>query len=356
MRLHEGKHRQLSGNFHHVRQLADALLQRDDIKLRILVDKVTQPEFLKFAPPESLFPCEISGDSIAEVERATAHAVRAIGPDIYHRPTGQLPFRLLNCKTVAGVADLNFRVLPTPCAKRIYKELSYRWTFFIADRVSCVSHFTAGEVGRLFHVPKSKLRVVQHGANVLSSPDYQLASGIHQPFWIVFVHQAHKNAEVCIRALDRVRVALPRATLALIGEGPHVDSALRPMVLKLGLAESVCFLGRVDAGTLSGLYRSAAGLLFMSRYEGFGLPVLEAMSLGCPVISSNVCSLPEVAGDAGIQLCPDDEVGLAMTMIRLEENRAEKELLIRRGFSRASEFTWARAVAETVEIYRELAL
>ena len=121
MRLHDGPHRQLSGNFYHVLHLAEALHKYKDINLKILVDNVTYPEFKKSFSRDNLMHYDISGNHITEVEAKTCRAVDLLKPDIYHRPTGQLPFRRFRCKTIAGVADLNFRILPTPLLKRAYK-------------------------------------------------------------------------------------------------------------------------------------------------------------------------------------------------------------------------------------------
>jgi alpha-1,3-rhamnosyl/mannosyltransferase len=116
----------------------------------------------------------------------------------------------------------------------------------------------------------------------------------------------------------------------------------------------VRFVGRISDASLAGLYGRALGLLFLSRYEGFGLPLIEAMGCGCPVIASNVCSLPEVAGDAAPLFDPDDVPGIARAMDALAGEPGHRDELVARSRRRAEQFTWERAAAETVKVYQSL--
>jgi glycosyltransferase involved in cell wall biosynthesis len=124
-------------------------------------------------------------------------------------------------------------------------------------------------------------------------------------------------------------------------------------VVRLGLSASVHFLGRVALGELVELYNTAKLFVYPSLYEGFGLPVLEAMACGCPVITSDRSSLPEIAGDAAVLIDPEDTTGLALAIKSLIEDRALAKDMQRRGLERAAEFSWERCAQQTLGVYRE---
>jgi glycosyltransferase involved in cell wall biosynthesis len=195
--------------------------------------------------------------------------------------------------------------------------------------------------------------VIHHGANDLTGADEGLAAHLrdqHGPFWLAFAHHPHKNVETLLTAvaLNRARQG-PPIRLAVVGDGSYVTDTLRPMAAQLGVEDAVSLLGRVSSGNLLGLYRHGEGLLFPSRYEGFGLPVLEAMANECPVICSDICSLPEVAGDAAILTGPDDADAILGAISRLRG--PDRDRLIEKGRARARHFTWERAAAATATLY-----
>lgn len=354
LKLHQGPERLPTGNFQHVLHLAEELARLPEIDVRLLTDLDSHGPLAERINAAQLVPTALRGNSILAADRMVLDLVRRLRPDIYHRPTGQLPFRHLPCRTVAGVADLSFMVLPHPLLKRLYKELSYRWTAWQADRIVCVSEFTARDVIARLAVVPTKVRVVHHGANALPAPDPVLARRQGGRYFMAFAHQTHKNAELCLRALAQVQVTHPGLRLVLIGKNSYVDGELKSLAARLGLAAHADFVGAPNPAELSGLYREAAGLLFPSRFEGFGLPVLEAMQAGCPVISSNACSLPEIVGDAAIQVGVDDDQALAAAMRRLLNDLSVRTRLAVAGRERIRVFTWRRAAEATRDIYLEL--
>lgn len=122
---------------------------------------------------------------------------------------------------------------------------------------------------------------------------------------------------------------------------------------RFGLKEKVIFAGYVDDDTLAALYSGARGFIYPSLYEGFGLPVLEAMASGCPVICSNAASLPEVAGDAALLVDPHAPADLAAAMERVAQDDAVRRQLIAEGLSRAKEFSWARTAKKTLTVFEK---
>lgn len=123
----------------------------------------------------------------------------------------------------------------------------------------------------------------------------------------------------------------------------------------LNLGSSVRFLGRVSLQDLISLYNSATVFAYPSLYEGFGIPVLEAMACGCPVVTSNVSSIPEVIGDAGIMIDPDDEESLAAALRQVLDNPDKAETMRKSGIERAKRFSWERCARETLSVYQQVA-
>lgn len=355
LKLDEGPHHHLAGNFHHVRCLATALTRLDGLRLVLLADQHSYQPLMDSGLKCQIIGCKLREPRVLTADEAVHQWVNRIQPDIYHRPTGQLPFRQLPCKTVAGVADLNFVMRPTRLAVRLYKELSYRWTLNIADCVVCVSEYTRSEVVRYFEPNGTRLRVVRHGAGNLP-PIEDIGLNLDAGYWLTFGHQPHKNVESCIKMMElrRQRRDRQKDHLVVVGRSRHLEEVIMPMVRQRGLGDIVHFVGKVSDGQLHGLYRSAKGLLFLSKYEGFGLPVLEAMSVGCPVITSDVCSLPEVAGGASLMTPPDDVSQIAEHCSAIESSSEFRSDLVNKGYLRANSLTWHAAAVSVSAIYDEL--
>jgi glycosyltransferase involved in cell wall biosynthesis len=165
----------------------------------------------------------------------------------------------------------------------------------------------------------------------------------------------HKNLERVIDAFHRVRRAgLDELRLVIIGDEISKHLGLRRAVHRYMLHQHVRFLGFVPDETLAVLYRLAAVFVFPSLYEGFGLPPLEAMASGTPVVTSNVSSLPEVVGDAAILVDPYDPQAIADGIVRVLSDARLRDDLKTRGLARVQDFSWARSVARVHAIYREV--
>jgi glycosyltransferase involved in cell wall biosynthesis len=353
LRLDEGPRHSLTGNYYHLEAMARAMVELDAIRLRVLCDEYTRDP-LAAALGEGHLVCRpLKGGGVLAADAVVARAVRELGPDVYHRPNGQLPFQRLPCRKVATISDLNFTVVPMPLAKRLYKEVSFRWTVLKADYITCISRFTAESIPRWTRLKPRHLEAIPSGVNPMPPGDDGLLPEGGEPWWITFAHQAHKNVEACLRALA-TDSGLGR--LLVVGDSPWVEAVLKPLAGQLGVEARVRFLGRVSRPQLASLYRHAHGLLFMSRYEGFGLPILEAMSQDCPVICSNCGSLPEVAGDAAVVLGPDDVPGLAAAMRRLLTEPAFRSEFQSRGRHHCRRFTWNECARRTIGVYRQVTL
>ena len=163
-----------------------------------------------------------------------------------------------------------------------------------------------------------------------------------------------KNLETLVDAFVRLPPAIRDAHDLVIAGDLNRRSDLRERAARAGLEKQTFFVGRVTDERLVELYQRATLFLFPSRYEGFGLPVLEAMASGCPVICSNASSLPEVAGDAGILEDPTDTDGFARSMERVLTNPDVHQTLRQRGLEQAARFSWDRTARETVAVYEKV--
>jgi glycosyltransferase involved in cell wall biosynthesis len=164
--------------------------------------------------------------------------------------------------------------------------------------------------------------------------------------------QPRKNLTAALAAFERLVAQGTEHTLVIAGGRGWRDNALIERIESSPARERVHLVGRVGNDELVGLYRGAACFVFPSRFEGFGLPPLEAMACGTPVITSNRTSLPEVVGDAGILVDPDDHEGWAQALARVLSDDAVRADLAARGRERAARFSWARCADETLVAYR----
>jgi glycosyltransferase involved in cell wall biosynthesis len=163
-----------------------------------------------------------------------------------------------------------------------------------------------------------------------------------------------KNVETLVEAFGRLPQPVRDAhDLVLVGDFRRRPE-LRERAAALGIEKQTRFPGVVDDDCLIELYQQASLFVFPSRYEGFGLPVLEAMACGCPVISSNASSLPEVAGDAALLVEPLDFAGLAKTMEQVLSDQDLSRDLRMRGPARASQFSWDRTARNMVAVYKKV--
>ena len=215
-----------------------------------------------------------------------------------------------------------------------------------AERVLVVSERTKRDVVDEYGVSESKVVVTPNGVDRTFSPDGPSRDG--RPY-LLFVGalQRRKDPVTAIEALGR----LDDLDLVLVGPDKGGEAEARAAVARLGLEERVEFTGHVEKPELARLYRGATCLVLPSRYEGFGLPVLEAMASGTPVVTTTAGALPEVAGDAAVIVEPGDSVALAAGV---ETALRERELLVEAGRARARRFSWTETARRTLAVYREL--
>lgn len=282
--------------------------------------------------------------------------------DLFHGPVNVLP-RGLPCPAVVTIHDLAFLRWPEHLPRRRYHYLAHevRAAARRAARILAVSQSTKSDVVTMLGIAPERVAVTPLGVDDRFHPmppdritQWRNERGCHRPFILaVGTLEPRKNLPTLLRAFSRLTPQIPH-DLALVGPAGWLTGELQATLERLRLGDRVRLTGYVADAELPFWYAAAEAFVFPSFYEGFGLPVLEAMACGTPVITSNVSALPEVAGDAALLVSPDDDAALAEAILRVVTDPALATALRQRGLERARLFTWHRTAVETVAAYREV--
>lgn len=290
--------------------------------------------------------------------------VRRGGYAVYHA-LGSLSPRVRGTPVVLTIHDLIYRHFPAsvPLGYRKFMEAVQPGAARRADRVIVDSEYVGREVVELLGVKPERVRVVPLGPGHGFAPVEDAAViegvltrlGVRPPF-VVAVGRGypHKNAAGLLRAFSVLRRFAPDVTLVLIGDRYRTADPLSHLVEELGLGGWVTWTGFLPAAELNAVYSSAAAFAFASLAEGFGLPVLEAMACGAPVVASGRTAIPEVVGDGGVLVNPESPEEFAAALTRVILDDALRDDLRARGSERVKRFSWERCAAETLAVYREL--
>ena len=259
---------------------------------------------------------------------------------------------------------LDVSAVPARRMAHLYARASMWSAVRKSDRILTVSEASKRDILRFFDIPPEKVVVIYNAIDerFLAEPDAEQMDRIRQRYqldhpFLLYVGniKPHKNLERLIDAFGRVRAGgLGDLRLVIIGDELSKYPPLRQAVHRHRLDKYVRFLGFQPYDTLAVFYRLARAFVFPSLYEGFGLPPLEAMACGTPVVTSNVSSLPEVAGGAAILVDPYDADSIADGITRAVTDEALRAELIARGLARARDFSWTQSVAAIHRIYMEV--
>jgi mannosyltransferase len=241
-------------------------------------------------------------------------------------------------------------------AKASLHRLEHRKAYFASDALICVSRSTRDDLLRVYPTLAGRcpIFVVPHGVTPLSSSAAVPARAAMDAPYVLFVggRQAYKNFDNALAGFAASR--LKEQGFALVCTGASLTPIEMQRISRLGLGQSVRSLGKVGRDELAHLYATAHCLLYPSLFEGFGLPLLEAMKHGCPVVTSNRSVMQEVAGDASLMVDAQDPAAIAAALLELFEPHT-RQRLVAAGLARAAEFSWDRAAAQHASIYRSLA-
>ena len=305
--------------------------------------------------------------SIAE-QFALPMALRREGAELFHAPHYVLP-PLTPCRSVVTIHDCIHLRFPQylPSTLGYAYARGQMWTAtHRAARVITVSEASKRDILHYFHIPESRIEVIYNAIDdrFWQEPPADEVARVREryrltdPFVLYTGNiKPHKNLERLIEAFHLLRQNSPNLSnvqLLIIGDEISKYATLRRAVHRHKLHKHVRFFGFVPDQTLAALYRLADVFVFPSLYEGFGLPPLEAMASGTPVITSNVSSLPEVVGDAAIMIDPHDPKAIAEAMHRVLTDPGLRADLRARGLARAREFSWERSIKRVREIYDEV--
>jgi glycosyltransferase involved in cell wall biosynthesis len=287
-------------------------------------------------------------------------------PDVFHAPHYVLP-PAVGCRSVVTIHDCIHLMFPQYLPNKIayaYARASMWAAVKRSDRILTVSEASKRDILHFFDVAPEKIVVVYNAIDDhfwLTPPDEEVARVReryqldHQFILYVGNIKPHKNLVRLIEAFAALRRSgFDELKLLIIGDEISKLPALRRAVHGHKLHKHVRFLGYVSDDTLRVLYRLASVFVFPSLYEGFGLPPLEAMASGTPVVTSNQSSLPEVTGDAAVLVDPYDVGSIVGGIRRVLSDPDFAAALRRRGPERAREFSWARSVDSTRTVYEQV--
>jgi glycosyltransferase involved in cell wall biosynthesis len=287
--------------------------------------------------------------------------------DLFHAPHYVLP-PLVRCPSVVTIHDCIHLMFPQYLPNRwslAYARTSITLAAKRSTRVLTVSESSKRDILRYVDIPPGKIDVIYNAYDerFRDVPNEDAVARVRERFQLQdqFVLYAgnvkpHKNLERLIEAFHLVRSrGLDQLKLVLIGDEISKYTALRRAVHRHQLHKYVRFLGFLPLDTLAVLYRLAGVFVFPSLYEGFGLPPLEAMASGTPVVTSNVSSLPEVAGNAAVLVDPYNASAIADGIYRVLTDDTLRLDLKRRGIERATQFSWESSVRRVREIYGQIA-
>jgi len=332
-----------------------------DIDLTLFVLRPFVDSYPELVAAYPTVVCPISGSSkairiAAEATWLAVHARRR-GVDLMHHAGGTIP--LMRSKpSMLTIHDLQPLLLPDNFSRA--KQAYLRWRLPASARksrlVATLTEYTMATIVKRLHVPADRVGIVSPGyTSALSEEadgDPQAEYDITGPFFLYpAITYPHKNHQLLLKAFASVVKQHPDVLLVLTHRPAQMERLLEGLAASLGIEGSIRRLGHIDRGDLHWLYRHAVALTFPSRFEGFGLPVLEAMGHGCPVIAAAATALPEVVGDSGVLLSPDDPDAWAAAMIELLTDETRRQWLAEAGIARTAEFRWSSSAGQLQHAY-----
>jgi glycosyltransferase involved in cell wall biosynthesis len=350
----------------YVRNLLWELARQDDDAEYVLLCPPADVEFLRTLGPRFHPVAESAGNYSLKEQFSIPRTLARERVDLFHAPHYVVsPFTTRPyVVTIHDCIHLRFpQYLPNRAALH-YARAMMTMSAKRSRRILTVSQASKDDILHYLNVPSEKVEVIYNALDerLAIVPTAEEVDRVRQRFLLTapFILYAgnikpHKNVDRLIEAFSIMRKSgVEDVKLLIIGDELSKYPSLRRLVHRHQLHQHVRFLGFVPDATLAVLYRLAALFVFPSLYEGFGLPPLEAMASGTPVVTSNVSSLPEVVGDAALLIDPMDPAAIAQAMARVLNEPGLRAELVQRGFDRVKQFSWERSVARVRQVYAEL--
>ncbi len=285
--------------------------------------------------------------------------------EVFFSPAFVLPLSWRGAGVVT-VHDLNFEVSPETIhpVRRAYLRAVTRRSVHRARRVIAISQATAMDVRRLYGVPEQKLSVIPYGLDSFFNSEHarSLKETVRQRYrlperFLLFVGtlEPRKNLPRLLEAYAAARQGARLPPLVLVGAPGWQHEHILSRACQLGIEQMLMLAGYIPREHLPGVYAAADALLYPSLYEGFGLPPLEAMGCGAPVLVSDTSAMPEVVADAGVLVNPRDVESIAEGIVRLATDEALRHQLVERGLERAKQFRWDESARRTLAVLEDTA-
>lgn len=274
--------------------------------------------------------------------------------DLFWGPRHNLPILLPHkTRTVVTIHDVVHRFYPSTMAlpNLLVERLLMKWSVLKADRIITGSRSTASDIQKAYRVDCDKIMTVRLGAPLLPTGGREYEVYPQKYFLFVGTLEPRKNFCRMFKAFELIEPERYGVHLVIVGGEGWKNKAFLKKIRLHPLNGHIHLKGYVDRNQLASFYGNALCVLFPSVYEGFGLPVLEAMSCGTPVITSNISSMPEVAGDAAFLVDPYDVDALVKAMHEILTNEKLRKSLAKKGFRRVKKFSWERCARQTLEVF-----
>jgi glycosyltransferase involved in cell wall biosynthesis len=301
-------------------------------------------------------------------------ALKGLDCDLVHIPNLFSVPRMLPCPYVMTVHDLLEHMARARQQSGFWGTWHLQMTKRVlrgAARIFAVSNFTKTEIERLFDIPSDRIEVVYNAIDErflhghASAADRELIAQRYQVTYPFLLYTGrvspHKNVVRMIEAFSALKAELekdgayPDLKLIIIGDDLSGNPDLRRTVVRGGVQNDVRFLGFIPIEVLRTFYDEAKIFVFPTLYEGFGLPPLEAMAHGTPVVTSNVSSLPEVVGNAAVLVNPENVFEIMRALHRVLTDQPLRDRMKERGYKQAAKFSWEISVRRVLEVYRQVA-
>lgn len=286
----------------------------------------------------------------AWMQFSVKNLVTGLKPDLFVSPDGMLSLEA-DYRQLPVIHDINFLHHPRDLRWLTSRYYNFFFPRFAreATRIATVSEYSKQDIAKNYHIDPDKIDVVYNGINSFFRPVDEASRKVTRsrvtggPEYFVYVGSLHprKNIPTLVRAFAQFKKE-SGSELKLVLAGPDFWGMgdIRRVVEECGMKEEIVFTGRLNDDDLALVLGSALALTFVPYYEGFGIPLVEAMAAGVPVISGNVTSLPEVAGNAALLVNPLDVTEIAQAMLRLYNSSALRQDLIAEGHLQCQRFSW----------------
>lgn len=289
--------------------------------------------------------------------------------DIYHSPSPE-PIKMTKAsKVVVTVHDLIFKAFPQGHTQETVDETDkqFRQIMERASKIICCSENTKNDLMKYFPVPEEKVVRIYQGVDknvfyVIGNEEEVFArkllksKGVDAPYLLcVGTIEGRKNLEGVLKAFEQLRSQNKfKGKLVIIGMRGWLSEGIESLIEQLNLKEHVVIPGYLTDAELRCFYNKAEVFVFPSFYEGFGFPIVESFCCGTPVVTSNVSSCPEVAGDAALCVDPKNLDAIAQAIDQILQDQKLRQDLREKGFKRAGDFTFLKTAQKTLEVYQEV--